>query len=198
MWGALVLPLLSGCLGTPYPFGSLVRSDPPRADINKISVQIFKNKTGATGLERRLSDAIVHEFEQDRRLSYTSDESKADGILMGTIGQFNETEVKQHKDVNLSEYRLSIVVNLQFTDRSKNKVIWEEGLLERRSTFVGDIKGSSEAEELAKNEIIHRFAKDIVRLTMEKLEKKFRPVPSKANDSLPANPPPEYPSTAPF
>lgn len=198
MWSALIFPFLSGCLGTPYPFGTIVRNERQPA-ITSISIQKFKNKTGEAGLERRLVDALVHEFEQDRRFSYTSDESKADGILMGTIRQFEETAIKQHKDVNLVENRLSIIAELKFVNRARKQVLWEDELLERRSTFVGDLKCSSEAEELAKNELFQRFAKDIVRRTLEKLEKETRPASRKVNDdSLPANPPPEYPSTAPF
>lgn len=164
-----------------------------------ISVRAFTNKTQEKGIERRLSSAVNNQFVSDRRVSFTSDESESDGVLVGTIKRFEETVLKHHEDANLSEFRLLIVMDLKFFDRTKKQFVWEEPMLERRFTYVGEIKPGGQASEQARNELCDRFAMDIIRQVMEKLGVEKRPVarPTEKND-LPANLPPEYPSTAPF
>lgn len=182
----------------PYPFSQIKRSE-QQADIKTVSVRAFTNRTQEKDLEKKLSSAVSDQLVRDRRVSYTGDEADSDGVIVGTIKRFEETVLKHHEDANLSEFRLLIAMDLKFFDRTKKKFIWEEPMLERRFTYVGEIKPGGQASEQARNELCDRFAVDIVRQVMEKLGVEKRPVARPAvKDELPANPPPEYPSTAPF
>ena len=182
----------------PYPFSQIKKSE-QSADVKNVTVRAFTNKTQEKNLEKKLWSAVTDQLIRDRRISYASDEAESDGVIVGTIKRFEETELKHHEDANLSEFRLSIAMDLKFYDRAKKQFVWEEPMLERRFTYVGESKPGGQASEQARNELCDRFALDIVRQVMERLGKEKRPEarPVERND-LPANPPPEYPSTAPF
>jgi len=104
-------------------------------NIKSIAVRPFKNETAQPGIGNKLWLAVTDEFIRDGRIGYIDDEKKADGVVVGTIRQYTETELSH--DVNLVplEYQLWIVMNLKFLDQSKNQYLWEEPLLEQKTSI---------------------------------------------------------------
>jgi len=75
-------------------------------NIKSIAVRPFENTTSQTGIGNKLWLAVTDEFIRDGRIAYIDDEKKADGVVIGTINQYRETEISH--DVNLvpKEYQL--------------------------------------------------------------------------------------------
>lgn len=167
--------------------------------IKSISVRPFENQTPQTGIGNKLWLAVTDEFIRDGRIAYVDDESKSDGVVIGTIKQYRETELSH--DVNLvpREYQLWIIMDLKFLDRSNNQYLWEEPLLEQKLRYFTETEPGGKTVEEAREELWERFANDIVRRTIEG----FGTVTSSSPRAVPQSPPPEnpppaYPSTVPF
>ena len=82
--------------------------------IKKIAVRPFENTTSQPSIGNKLWLAVSQEFVRDGRIAYMDDESKADGVIVGTITQYRETELSH--DVNLVplEYQLWVLMDFKF------------------------------------------------------------------------------------
>ncbi len=190
--------LLNGCgAQADYQAPSIII--PPH--IKSIAVRPFENQTSQPGIESKLRLATVDEFIRDGRIRYSDDESKADGVIVGTIKQYRETELTHDQNLVPLEYQMWVVMDLKFLDRVNNQYLWEEPLLEQKLRYFTETapNGGGKTTEQAREELWVRFSNDIVRRTIEGFgtvtSSSPRAVPK---DPLPDNPPPKYPSTAPF
>lgn len=196
-WAPAALLLLAGCGGIESEYQPPHVIIPPH--IKTLAVRPFDNQTSQPAIGNKLWLAVTDEFIRDGRIAYVSDESKADGIVVGTIKQYHETELSH--DVNLVplEYQLWIIMDLKFLDRSNNQYMWEEPLLEQKLRYFTETAPGGKTTEEAREELWDRFATDIVKRTVEGFgtvtSSSPRAVPK---DPLPENPPPAYPSTAPY
>jgi hypothetical protein len=167
--------------------------------IKAIAVKPFENETSQPGIGNKLWLATTDEFIRDGRIRYVDDEAKADGVVVGTIRQYRETELSHDANLVPLEYQLWIVMDLKFLDRTNNQYLWEEPLLEQKLRYFTETQPGGKTVEEAREELWDRFSTDIVRRTIEGFgtvtSSSPRAVPK---DSAPDNPPPAYPSTAPY
>ena len=188
---------LNGCSGTEAEYQPPAIILPPH--IKSIAVRPFENHTSQPGIESKLWLATTDEFIRDGRIRYSDAEDKADGVVIGIIKQYRETELSH--DVNLVplQYQIWVVMDLKFLDRTNNQYLWEEPLLEQKLSYFTETSPGGKTVEDAREELWARFASDIVRRTIEGFgtvtSSSPRAVPK---DPLPDNPPPKYPSTAPY
>ncbi len=169
------------------------------ANIKKISVRPFENQTSQPGIGNKLWLAATDEFIRDGRIAYTDKEDQADGVIVGTIKQYRETELSH--DVNLVplEYQIWIIMDLKFLDRVNNQYIWEEPFLEQKLQYFAETSPGGKTSEEAREEMWRRFSTDIVRRTIEGYGSVTSSSPrSVPKEPLPDNPPPDYPSSVPF
>lgn len=167
--------------------------------IKTIAVRPFSNETPEADINNRLWLASTDEFIRDGRIAYSDSEEKADGVVVGRIKKFLRTEISH--DVNLvpREYQIWVIMDLKFLDRANNQYLWEEPYLEQKFRYFVETEPGGKTLEEAKQELWGRFAKDIVRRTVEG----FGSVTSSSPRAVPKdpvneNPPPAYPSTAPY
>jgi hypothetical protein len=195
---SLVILGLTGCMNLPESqYQAPVILIP--LHIKSLAVRPFQNETSQPGIENKLWLATTEEFIRDGRLSYVDSENKADGIVVGTIKQYREIELRH--DVNLVplEYQIWVIMDLKFLDRSNNQYLWEEPLLEQKLQYFSETSPGGKTSEEAREELWRRFSSDIVRRTIEGFgsvtSSSPRAVPK---EPLPENPPPEYPPTSPY
>lgn len=169
------------------------------ADIKTLSVKPFENETSESGINSKLWLATTDEFIRDGRIRYVDKEEIADGVVIGTIKQFRETELSHDVNLVAKEYQIWVVMNLKFLDRNKNQYLWEEKNLEQKFRYFTETEPGGMTKEQAKEELWSRFSQDIVKRTIEGFGS-VTGSSSKAipKEPLPDNPPPAYPSTAPF
>lgn len=196
MAGLAVPFLLSGCGG--------IQSEyiPPNiiipAHIKSIAVRPFGNETSLPGSGEKLWLAVTDEFIRDGRIAYNDDENKSDGVVVGTVKQYRETELSH--DVNLVplEYQLWVIMDLKFLDRTNNQYLWEEPHLEQKLRYFAETEPGGKTEEEAREELWERFANDIVRRTVEGFGTVTGISPKAVPKEIKKNPPPEYPNSSPF
>ncbi len=188
---------LTGCQGTQSEYVPPAIILPP--SIKAISVRPFENETSQTGIGNKLWLATTDEFIRDGRIAYVDKEDKADGVVIGTIKQYRETELSHDANLVPLEYQLWIVMDLKFLDKKNNQYLWEEPLLEQKLRYFTETQPGGKTQEEAREELWDRFATDIVRRTVEGFgtvtSSSPRAVPK---EQSPDNPPPAYPSTAPY
>lgn len=188
---------LTGCGGTQSEYVPPAIILP--AHIRSIAVKPFENETSQPGISNKLWLATTDEFIRDGRIAYENDQNKADGIVIGTITQYRETELSHDANLVPLEYQVWIVMNLKFLDKTNNQYLWEEPLLEQKLRYFTETQPGGKTVEEAREELWERFASDIVRRTVEG----FGSVTSSSPRAVPKergpdNPPPAYPTTAPY
>lgn len=167
--------------------------------IQSIAVKPFDNETSQSGIGNKLWLATTDEFIRDGRIRYIDDESKADGVIVGTIKQYRETELSHDANLVPLEYQVWIVMNLKFLDKKNNQYLWEEPLLEQKLRYFTETQPGGKTVEEAREELWDRFSGDIVRRTIEGFGSVTGVSPrAVSKEPLPDNPPPAYPSTAPY
>ncbi len=185
--GVLGLLVLSGCAGSVYePAPSIL---PPH--IRKINVRPFANKTQFFGLEEKLWLGVTNEFIRDGRIATVSNESEADGVGVGEINRYILQPVSYDQNLVVQEYKLTVLVNLQFIDRVTNTLLWEEPRLEQNFQFFVETRPGGLSEEEARNKVWDLFSRDIVKRTIEG----FGTVTGASPRKIEADKPSQAPST---
>jgi hypothetical protein len=191
-----LLPALSGC-GAEGEYQAPAIILPP--NIKSISVRPFENETSQPAIGNKLWLAVTDEFIRDGRIAYSDKEEKADGVVIGTIKQYRETALNYDSNLVPIEYQLWIIMDLKFLDKANNQYLWHEPYLEQKFRYFAETQPGGKTVEEAREELWSRFANDIVRRTIEGFgsvtSSSPRAVPK---DPIPENPPPNYPTTAPY
>jgi hypothetical protein len=194
---ALALSGLAGCSGVQSEYQAPAVILPP--NIKSIGVRPFENETSQPAIGNKLWLATTDEFIRDGRIAYTDNEKNADGVVVGTIRQYRETALSYDTNLVPLEYQLWIIMDLKFLDTKNNQYLWHEPYLEQKLRYFAETAPGGQTVEEAREELWKRFANDIVRRTIEGFGSVTSSSPrSVPKDPLPQNPPPQYPSTAPY
>ena len=191
-----LLPSLSGCgaEGSYQPPAIIL---PP--NIKSIAVRPFENETSQPAIGNKLWLAVTDEFIRDGRIAYSDDEKKADGVVIGTIKQYRETALNYDANLVPIEYQLWIIMDLKFLDKANNQYLWHEPYIEQKYRYFAETQPGGKTVEEAREELWSRFANDIVRRTIEGFGSVTSSSPRAVPKSpVPENPPPNYPTTAPY
>ena len=182
--------LLGGCSSeSVYEPASLIL--PPH--IKSIAVRRFVNKTQFYGLDEKLWLAVTTKFIQDGRIAYAANESQADGVVVGQISRYILQPIAFDNNLIPQQYKLTVLIDLQFIDRVTNTILWEEPRLEENLTYAAETLPGGLAEEDARLQIWNMFAADIVKRTLEG----FGTVTGSSPRRLESNQPSEAPASPP-
>ncbi len=132
--GALILLVLVLCVqGCGYKF---VGGGNLPAGVKTVSVSLFENRTGETGLENTMANYLNYEFTRNG-VKVTSNTARADAVLTGPIKSVTVETVSYRGNETTVESRVTVVVNA----RLKNKdgvEIWAADNLTERQTYKAD------------------------------------------------------------
>lgn len=150
---ALSAAVLAGC-----SYYSLSGSLPPH--INTCAVPLFENETVEVNIVENITAEVIDAIISDGNMDVVS-EFNADAIVNGTIVDVVEMPATYSKEEEAEQFRITVYANVQFFDRKRNEVIWEEQNMEGWANFAaGDISaredGLQEALEMLAKEIIDK------------------------------------------
>lgn len=116
-------------------------------------------------MEIDLTNAVINRF-QFTGLLRPSTAERADARLEGDLVGFRKDPLRYDASQQVEEWRLNIIVDLRFIDRTTNLLVWEE------SGFVGDttyfaVGSQAESETAALDRAITDLARRIVEHTVE-------------------------------
>ena len=110
-----IIPLFSGCI-----YYSMAGSIPPH--IKSISIPIVENQTVEFGVSEAVTDNLVNQFLENNILRLDK-ENSADSILKGKIIRVKDAPYTYTKEESVTEYRLTITIDLEWFDVINDKVI---------------------------------------------------------------------------
>lgn len=134
--------------------------------IKKIHVRPFINRTEVFALEDRLTISVVDEFLNNGLYSIVN-ESQADGVLAGEIMRYILLPVQYDTQLVPTVYRMEVLLNLRFIDKTTNETIWQEPGLVQVYTYSASTLPGGMSEEQAREKLWQNFAKMIVKRTID-------------------------------
>lgn len=168
----MFLAVACGC-GYTTRGGALLEGDP------SIRVDSFTNKIDLTreisddrvfyaykpSMESDVTRAIIDRFIFDGNYAIR-DKSSAGFLLKGDLVDFVRQPLRYDSGDNVTEYRLSVVVDMELRDLNNDKVVWKEERFAGESTYrtTGEL---SKSEASAVDEAVEDLARRIVERTVE-------------------------------
>ena len=134
--------------------------------IKKIHVRPFINRTEVFALEDRLTISVVDEFLNNGQYSIVN-EGQADGVLAGEIMRYILLPVQYDTQLVPTVYRMEVLLNIRFIDKTTNETIWQEPGLMQVYTYSASTLPGGMSEEQAREQLWQNFAKMIVKRTIQ-------------------------------
>lgn len=170
----LIVALQIGLVGCGYTTRSMISNE-----YSTIYVQPFRNKIELTKeeytgnnyrlykpqLETDITKAINDKYLFDGNLKPVSMET-AGLALEGELIEFRRDPLRYDDNDNVSEYRISIRVNLKLTNQNTKMLLWEENNFAGEKAYFVSGQGSM-SDQQAVNEAIADLARRVVERTVE-------------------------------
>jgi hypothetical protein len=131
-----------------------------------VAVRPWANRTQQFGLEDKLTLRVVDEFLRNANYAVTP-EADADGVVVGTVVRYILTPIQFDANLVPTTYKLQVISNLQFIDRTKNQILWEEPNLEEDLTYTAPTLPGGLTEYQAQQIIWDMLATDTVKRTVQ-------------------------------
>lgn len=128
---ALGLPLLFSLVACGY---QLAGSGELPGGINTIAVSVLKNRTGQSGLETEVTNALIDELTR-RRQDLVVSADRADAILSGSIDSLSTEALTRTGALTASERRLVITASLTLKDRN-GEILWQRSSLRAEQAYA--------------------------------------------------------------
>ena len=134
--------------------------------VQRLALRPIQNKTQQFGLEDKLLLRVRDEFLRDGRYPLVP-EPESQGIVWITISRYILTAVQYDSTQAATAYKLRILVDLQFVDKSTNQILWEEKNLEGILTYPASTLRAGLTEEQAREQIWDILARNIVKRVVD-------------------------------
>jgi hypothetical protein len=156
----LALLLLATACGTDVAYKPTPQLLPQH--VQRLALRTIVNKTQQFGLEDKLLLRVRDEFLRDGRYPLVP-ESESQGIVSITITRYILTAVQYDPTQAATAYKLRIIVDVAFIDKTSNTILWEEKNLEGILSFPAQTLRGGLTEEQAREQIWDILARNIVR-----------------------------------
>ena len=160
----LLLLALSAACGTDVAYKPTAQLLPQH--VQRLALRPIVNKSQQFGLEDKLMLRVRDEFLRDGRYPLVP-EPESQGIVWITISRYILTAVQYDSTQAATAYKLRILVDLQFIDKSTNQILWEEKNLEGILSFPAQTLRGGLTEEQAREQIWDILARNIVKRVVD-------------------------------
>ena len=137
--------------------------------IKTIAIPLLDNRTAEYGIAERITDELILLFQIDNTLKIV-DEEDADAVLRGRLLRVKdvpytyEGEGEEAQNFSVGEYKLTLVVGLEYYDQAKDELIWVQEV-EGWGTYDFETGAPDERDE-GFDEAIDKLIQDILNLTV--------------------------------
>ena len=166
-----VLCVLTGCGYTTRPgLASYIRTIYVKPFTNKIDITTLTSSREELplyrpGMEVDLTRAVISRF-QFTGLLRPAGPDRADARLEGELVEFRRDPLRYNSSQQVEEWRLNVVVNLRFVDRTTNTLMWDEQGFTGDTTYFS-LGPRAEGETQALTRAMTDLARRIVERTVE-------------------------------
>ncbi|TBR24652.1 hypothetical protein EPO15_03630 [bacterium] len=129
--------------------------------IKRLAIRPVINKTQQFGLEDKLTLRIRDEFLRNGQYS-VAPETMADGVVVVTLTRYILVPTQYDSVLAPTAYKLRVMADLDFVDRTKNQILWTEPNLEGVQTYTASTLTGGITEEAARELIWDVIARDVV------------------------------------
>ncbi|MBI3298981.1 MAG: hypothetical protein HYZ75_12495 [Elusimicrobia bacterium] len=136
------------------------------AHIRRLAVRPVINKTQQFGLEDKLTLRIRDEFLRNGRYSVVP-ETLADGVIVLTLTRYILIPTQYDSVLAPTAYKLRVMADLDFVDRTKNQVLWTEPNLEGVQTYNAPTLVGGITEEQARELVWDVLARDVTKRVIQ-------------------------------
>lgn len=137
--------------------------------VDTIAVSMLTNRTAESGLESKVTNALIDELTRRRQGLVVSTE-RADAVLSGTIDALSATTAARSGTLTAAERKVVITVSLTLKDR-KGAVLWQGPKLTAEQAYpVSDTKSITDANRRA---AIVQVAQRLAEYAYERLTDSF-------------------------
>jgi len=162
---ALCLPLVD-CGYRLRGTGNLSDVLPPT--VKTIGIPLFVNRTTRFELDKRLTQGVFDEFVARGKVEITSDPTKADAVLTGTIQGFSAVPAGFSSQGSADHYTINVVASIILVDSKTKKVIYENPSYVFNEDYeVPQGKDFESVENEAIKKIAPKFARNLVLAILE-------------------------------
>jgi len=137
--------------------------------ITSVSVEMFQNRTGETGVEAVITNDVIYEFGRHEQVVVTGSD-KADAILTGVIRSISERTISHTGEYTSKERRVKVNVDLKLTDRS-GRVIWSRKSVSEDEAYP--VMSEKQFAERKKREAIKTLSKRLAETIFNELTADF-------------------------
>ncbi len=142
----------------------------PKAPVSfgTVAVPIFVNESSEPNIQAVITGALIRELNQAGVM--VVDEDRADKILTGRISSYSNSSVARSAASTVSEYRLSVSINLVLKDRA-GKVLYQNPSAQLREEYFASsiLEQNEQAEAEALQSGVLDFAEDEVRHMLDEV-----------------------------
>jgi len=100
--------------------------------VKTVSISLFENRTGETGLENELTNAFIHEFTRNRCAVINQNQAEAhmSGLIYSVL-----TEIIAHKGIHISsEQRVIVKINVILKAKD-GRILWSGSKIDASQAF---------------------------------------------------------------
>ena len=169
-WNILLSMLLAAVFlaGCGYHFKGKTNNLPK--DITKISIPVFVNETTETNIETFFTNALISQFVRSKELKLV-DTKNADAVIHGTIKDFRLETLTYSPDGKVSEYRVTVVMDVSLIRTSDKKVIWRGKNMHEFEDY--DASNETLTNEARKQEAAVKISKFMAELIHDRMLENF-------------------------
>ena len=191
-----LLPILAVAAAFAACSGTDVASRPaPQilpANIRRVALRLVVNKTQQFGLEDKFTLRIRDEFLRDGRYPLVP-EDNADGVVAVTIMRYILVPIQYDTNLIPKAYKLRVIIDVQFIDRSTNTLLFEEPNMEGIQTYAASTFPGGLTEEQAREAIWDTLARDVAKRVIEGFGSVTGTSQRRVSGDAPSTPPPAQP-----
>ena len=130
-----------------------------------IKIERFENNTTQYELDDELLNVLINDFIKDGRLKPV--EKNPDSILKGKIIEY-KNEVYSYSNETVTQYRLTMIFQINFINLVDNKTIWKDDNLEIFQIYTaGNSTNLEEDQEKAEQLIFEELFQKILSNSLE-------------------------------
>jgi hypothetical protein len=149
--------------------GRGITTDP---SIRRIGVPLFRDRTGRTGLDQRITQRVVEELLKRGRFTVVQDTAGVDALIDGELTAYTVTPVgfaAQGEITQASRYAVTVTARVTYRKLGQTEPIWaSEGFSFREEYDMGEEAAAFfDREDQTLDRLAEAFAKSLVSTMLE-------------------------------
>ena len=130
--------------------------------VKSIAIPLWDDQTTEPGIREMLTEGVSQAFVDDNTLKVVA-EARADAILKGVVRSYRHEAYTYSSGEVVSEYIVTIGIEIDFTERKSGKTIWEETSMSNCGTYRSDDQTEQDGQKAA----VDKLVEDILNKTVK-------------------------------